>query len=250
MELVLARHAQPDWYPGGKFLTNPPLTELGHQQSELLGRQLEGEHFDHILVSPLLRARQTVAPLLKRLGRDEVVADWLEEIREPQWDGMAREEVAKCYEAEDELSIDERWRGVEGGEHIGDFSKRIEAGLVDFLGSYGIVHHDHEVPTWTYSDDTPEGQRAIAPRNPWGGANGIGPGQTGGPRILMVAHGGTNGVISTRLLGALPSPWPWFRVGYQHTTVGRFHARPTNGVLSFMMTGLETHHLPPEMRTA
>ncbi len=249
MELVLARHAQPDWYPDGRFRTDPPLTELGHTQAELLGEHLAGEHFDHILVSPLLRARQTVAPLLKHLGRPEVVADWLEEIREPVWDGMTRAEVGAHYEAEDARTIDERWDGIPGGEHIGDFAQRIEAGLVGFLESFGIVHHDHAVPTWTYAPDTPPEKRSVPPKNPWSGASAA-TAEDGEPRILLVAHGGTNGVISTVLLGASPSPWPWFRVGYQHTTVGRFHARPTSGVLSFMMTGLETHHLPNDMRTA
>jgi 2,3-bisphosphoglycerate-dependent phosphoglycerate mutase len=232
MEIVLARHAQPDWYPSEGYMSNPPLTELGFLQAELLGEHLATEHFDHILVSPLLRARQTVAPLLKRLGREEVVADWLEEIREPDyWNGWSREQVAAAYAEEDAVSIDERWRGVTGGEPIREFGARIQNGLVGFLEEHGIVHHDHEVPTWTVNSGT-TAERA------------------NGPRVLMVAHGGTNGVVSERLVGAPPSPWPWFRIGYQHTTVGRFHARPTNGVLTFMMTGLETHHLTADQRTA
>ena len=231
MEIVLARHAQPDWYPSDRYQTNPPLTELGFRQAERLGEHLAKEHFDLILVSPLLRARQTVAPLLKHLGREEVVADWLEEIRDPDWNGLARADIAAHYASEESLSIDERWNGLPGGEHIGDFVQRIEDGLVDFLSDYGIVHHDHEIPSWTVTSGS-TAERA------------------NGPRVLCVAHGGTNGVISTRLVGAVRAPWPWFQIGYQHTTVGRFRARPTNGVLSFMMTGLESHHLAPEDVTA
>ncbi len=232
MELVLVRHAQPDWYPNDRFLTDPPLTKLGFKQAELVSELLSNEHFDSILVSPLVRARQTVAPLLRRLGREEVVADWLEEIREPRWDGQPKEEVARIYEGEDAVTLDERWNGVPGGEHIGEFSQRIDAGLVDFLAGYGIVHHDHTLPVWTVDSGTPADKVA------------------NGPRVLMVAHGGTNGVISSRLVGATHTPWPWLRFAYRHTTVGRFTARPGNGVLSWMMTGLETHHLPSEMVTA
>ena len=50
-----------------------------------------------MLVSPLLRARQTAAPYLAATGRDEVVAGWLEEIRDPKWHGTPMERAAEAY---------------------------------------------------------------------------------------------------------------------------------------------------------
>lgn len=39
----------------------------------------------HVYVSPLLRARQTAAPILEAQRRGEVIENWLEEIRSPIW---------------------------------------------------------------------------------------------------------------------------------------------------------------------
>ncbi len=233
MQLVLLRHAQPHWYagPGETHLTNPPLTELGHRQAELVGEQLAAEKWDRILVSPLQRCRETAAPLLKRLGQPEVVAEWLEEIRDPDWQGYTREQVLQLYEDESRAAIEDRWSGLPGGENIHEFIDRIEHGLAGFLNEYGIVRHEHAVPSWK----SLEGSAAE---------------KINGPRVLLVAHGGTNSVVTANLLGAPRVPWPWSRIGYRHTTVGRFDARAASHVLHWMLEGLETHHLPLEMRTA
>ena len=69
MELVLIRHGEPEWVRDGLNVVNPPLTERGQMQAERVGAELGGEHFDEIIVSPLLRARQTAAPLLAAQGR-------------------------------------------------------------------------------------------------------------------------------------------------------------------------------------
>jgi 2,3-bisphosphoglycerate-dependent phosphoglycerate mutase len=230
MEIVLVRHAQPEWYVDDRYQDNPPLTDLGFAQAELVGEQLAREHWDLILCSPMLRARQTAAPLLEKLRRVEVVAPWLEEIREPEWSGRSREEIAGHYAGLETVPIEDRWTGLPGGESVVDFSDRVEHGLAEFLGQYGIVHHEHAVPSWTVTAGTPAEK-------------------ADGPRVLMVAHGGTNGVVSARLLGAPRTPWPWIRIGYKHTTIGRFAARPTSGVLGFMLSGLETSHLMDDLIT-
>ncbi len=64
------RHGEPEWVRDGLNVVDPPLTDRGHAQAEQLARVLEKEIFDEVLVSPLVRARQTAAPLLERLGRD------------------------------------------------------------------------------------------------------------------------------------------------------------------------------------
>jgi broad specificity phosphatase PhoE len=233
VHIVLIRHAQPHWYagPGETHISNPPLTELGRRQAEMAAEQLASEQWDRILVSPLQRCRETAAPLLKRLGREEVIADWLEEIRDPNWQGYTREQVVALYEAEAQVTIEDRWKGLPGGENIHSFIDRIEHGLAGFLAEYGIERHEHEVPTWT----SREGSAAE---------------KINGPRILLVAHGGTNSVITANLLGAPRVPWQWSRIGYRHTTIGRFNAQATSHVLHWMLDGLETHHLPADLRTA
>lgn len=232
MELVLVRHAQPQWYVDDAHQGfDPELSELGFQQAELLADELEGEHFDHIFVSPLLRARQTVAPLLKRLGREEVVAEWLREIKDPPWAGSPHSHILDLFDAEDRSPLDDRWNGLPGGERIDHFHDRINAGLDTFLADYGISRHDHEIPSWAALDSSP--------------AN-----VANGPKILCVAHGGTNAVVTAALLGANRAPFEWFRFWYAHATIGRFQARSTSGIIFFAQKGMENHHIPHDLRTA
>jgi broad specificity phosphatase PhoE len=225
MELVLVRHAQPQWYVDDLHQgQDPGLSELGFRQAELVGEKLANEHFDHILVSPMLRAQQTAVPLLNRLGREMVIAPWLREIADPAQPGQPRDEIEALYNAEEFAPLDERWAGLPGGERIDAFHTRIHDGLVTFLEQFGICHHDHEIPSWT------------AKR---GGAAELMP----GPRILCVAHGGTNAVITGLLLGAAAVPYPWRRFWYEHTTIGRLTALATSGIIYFALQGLETPHL-------
>ena len=89
------RHGEPEWVRDGLSIDDPPLTARGHRQAELLAEWLGegGETFDEVYVSPMVRARQTAAPILARLGHEEVIADWLEEIRNPIWQGTPAEKA-------------------------------------------------------------------------------------------------------------------------------------------------------------
>ena len=69
MEIVLIRHGEPEWVRDGLAVVDPPLTDRGHRQAERLAEWLRDEQFDEVLVSPLVRARQTAAPLLEAFGR-------------------------------------------------------------------------------------------------------------------------------------------------------------------------------------
>ena len=91
------RHGQPEWVRDGLNVVDPPLTELGHRQAAALAEAMTGEALDEVLVSPLLRARQTAAPVLAALGRSEDVDLWLEEIRDPKWHGTPAERAAEAY---------------------------------------------------------------------------------------------------------------------------------------------------------
>ena len=128
MELLLLRHAQPLWIDKGLCVDNPPLTDLGFRQAELLGKRMAREHLDHIYVSPLLRTRQTAEPILRELKRDQVIEPWLEEIRSPIWHGSPGERASAAYKEERSRPGRERWHGLEGGEPVKDFVARIHAG--------------------------------------------------------------------------------------------------------------------------
>ena len=104
MEIVLVRHAQPEWVRDGLNVVDPPLTALGHRQAKHLGAAMNDEIFDEVLVSPLARARQTAAPVLDALGREEQIDEWLEEIRDPGWHGTPAERAEQAYRETRETS--------------------------------------------------------------------------------------------------------------------------------------------------
>jgi 2,3-bisphosphoglycerate-dependent phosphoglycerate mutase len=87
MEIVLIRHGQPQWRRDGLVVSNPVLTELGHRQARIVAGVVAQERVDIVSCSPLVRARQTAAPLFEELQRDEHIEDWLEEHRDPDHDG-------------------------------------------------------------------------------------------------------------------------------------------------------------------
>ena len=138
MEIVLVRHAQPEWVRDGLNVVDPPLTALGHRQAKHLGAAMNDEIFDEVLVSPLARARQTAAPVLAALGRDEQIDQWLEEIRDPGWHGTPAERAEQAYREMRERPVEGRWAGLEGGESVRDFTDRIRLGASLFLAERGI----------------------------------------------------------------------------------------------------------------
>lgn len=224
MEIVLIRHGEPEWVRDGLTVVDPPLTDLGRRQAELLAKWMRDEHFDEILVSPLVRARQTAAPLLEALGREEVVDPWLEEIRDPLWHGTPAEKAAEAYAELRGRTAEDRWHGLNGGESMRDFVARIRAGATQFLADRGVVRTDMDLPVWEIAEP--------------------------GARIALIAHAGTNSVTIAHLLGLEPVPWEWDRFVLGHTSVSRVEALELDDGYSFGLSKLSNlEHLAPEERT-
>lgn len=68
MELILVRHARPEHIIDADGPADPPLTEIGHRQARAVAAWLAAEPFDALYTSPMVRARQTAAPLERLLG--------------------------------------------------------------------------------------------------------------------------------------------------------------------------------------
>ncbi|MEX2625839.1 MAG: histidine phosphatase family protein [Ilumatobacteraceae bacterium] len=224
MEIVFVRHAQPEWVREGLNVVNPPLTERGHRQAALLAGVLADEHFDEVLVSPLLRARQTAAPLLARLGRDEEIDDWLEEIRDPGWHGTPAEKAEQAFREMRERPVERRWAGIEDGEPVREFVDRIRLGATLFLAERGVERAEHDLPIWQLTEP--------------------------GERILLIAHAGTNSITISHLLGLEPTPWEWDRFVLGHASITRLEAIPVHDSHTFSLTKLsDTEHLDLDDRT-
>jgi len=193
VELILIRHGQPEWTPSGRLTNDPELTPLGQAQAEALARREWGE-IDELWVSPLTRARQTMAPLEGALGRRASVVDWLEEIRNPDhWHDQPVTDFYGMFEEHNLSPPDVLWKGLPGGESVSAFHERVVEGLQRTLAEHGLARADPDDPhLWD---------------------------QAASKRILWVAHGGTNAVSTGHLLGASPTPWEWFRFDSAHTAV-------------------------------
>ncbi|MET0910527.1 MAG: histidine phosphatase family protein, partial [Ilumatobacteraceae bacterium] len=167
---------------------------------------------------------QTAAPLLAALGRDEVVADWLEEIRDPMWHGTPSEKAAEAYAELRGRPAEARWSGLEGGESVRDFVTRIRSGAAQFLADRGVVRSEVDLPIWQIEEP--------------------------GARIALIAHAGTNSVTIGHLLGLQATPWEWDRFVLGHTSVSRIEAMPLHDGYTFCLSKLsDVEHLPPGDRT-
>ena len=223
-EIVLVRHGEPEWVRNGINVDDPPLTARGRRQALRLAAQLAGETFDEVLVSPLVRARQTAEPVLSALGLDLVVAPWLEEIRNPVWHGTPAERAEEAFRADRAKPAHLRWEGLDGGEPVRDFVDRIHRDTGLFLAERGIDRVRDDLPVWSVCEP--------------------------GRRILLVAHAGTNAVVFGHLLGLEPVPWEWDRFVIGHASISRIEALPVGEGHTFALTRLgDVEHLAPDERT-
>ncbi|MDO5521508.1 MAG: histidine phosphatase family protein [bacterium] len=72
MRLLIIRHADPDY-------SIDSLTETGWKEAELLADKMVHIKAKDYYVSPLGRAKDTASCTLKRLGREPIICDWLQE---------------------------------------------------------------------------------------------------------------------------------------------------------------------------
>lgn len=115
MELILIRHGLPlhienrDGKPA-----DPPLSEIGHQQAELMATWLQHEAIDCLYSSPMARAYQTAEPLARAQGLEITLRDGVAEY----------DRDADTYVPVEKLKqIDyERWRQLMNGEVGVDFA--------------------------------------------------------------------------------------------------------------------------------
>ena len=202
MELVLVRHAQPEWNRGRQAQVDPRLTTLGQQQAELLAASLTGEGFDEVLVSTARRARRTAAPVLDAVDASSVSERaWLHEIHMPAaWQGTPSEEVARAMTTARDRTREQWWQGMPGGESFHDFHARVSLGLSNELAEHGIVRTEEQL--WQV------------------------PAEAAARRLLLIAHAGTNSVVLGQLLGLEPEPWEWERFASAHASITVLRATP------------------------
>jgi 2,3-bisphosphoglycerate-dependent phosphoglycerate mutase len=112
VELLLIRHALPIRVEGASGPADPPLSDVGHRQAEAVVRWLEPERLDALVVSPMIRARETAVPLAAARGLETVVHEGVAEF----------DKDADSYVPMEELKAagDPRWQQIVDGGYFGD----------------------------------------------------------------------------------------------------------------------------------
>ncbi len=219
-EVVLVRHAQPDWEPDGRAVDHPVLTPFGQEQARRAAAELAREHFDHFYVSPLRRAVETAEPIAAALGMQPQQAAWLEELRLPKMEGKTVEEVEEFFGSARARDLELHWVGMPGGESFRHFYERVSSGVEDLLTeTHGMrVHSSSGHRIWRVPDVD--------------------------ERVLIVAHEGTNAVILSHLLGIDPVPWASMRFSSAWTGISRVSTVPVaDGHIWALRSFNRVHHL-------
>jgi probable phosphoglycerate mutase len=185
-QLILLRHGEPDWTPDGeRTVDDAGLTAFGAAQARAAATGIAREKIDAIYVSPLRRARETARPLAEATGIEPVVVEGLAEIRAGAG-GLSQDEVDRYFVAAMERPLERFWDGFPGGESFHEFHARVTRALGEVLARHAVEpERGPDFTVW----------KAPARR------------QT----LVVVAHGGTNGVLLTHLLDVRPLPWEWIR---------------------------------------
>ncbi|HTO07159.1 MAG TPA: histidine phosphatase family protein [Myxococcota bacterium] len=222
IEVVLVRHAQPDWEPGGRAVDHPELSAHGRLQAEALAEALAGEHFDHAYTSTLERAIETAEFVTRRTGLRFEQCSWLDELRLPTLEGQTAQQVERFFADARARDLEKWWDGMAGGESFRHLYERVVTGIESLLeGTHGMRTHDNSgYRLWR----PPEAQK----------------------RILIVAHEGSNAVILSRLLDVEPVPWAFVRFSSYWAAISRLTTVPVADAWAFVLRGFNLHeHLLP-----
>ncbi len=225
MDILLVRHAQPEWDRDDVSVVDPGLTHTGREQATLLAERMLHERIDLLLVSTARRAQETARPVRDRQsGVPTEDRAWLHEIRMPEhWDGTPADEVNRALSEARQRPRDLWWEGMPGGESFRDFHARVTIGLSAELEGLGIVRGSGGL--WEVPADVPE--------------------------LTLVAHAGTNSVVLGHLLGLEPEPWEWERFASDHASVTRLRTtRIASGHIFSLQGFSDVSHLPSALVTA
>jgi len=211
LEIVLVRHAQPEWEPGGRAVDDPGLTPLGKAQAQSAAEALADQRFDQILYSPLRRTVETAQPILEGLGQNGQATSWLREMTLASLEGQTSEQVRDYFSAVHARDLSDWWDGLPGGESFRHFYERVSGGLEGLLATDHrvAIHEDVAHRLWQIPDPH--------------------------ARILIIAHEGTNAALISHLLGIEPVPWVNLRFSGSWAGISCLHSMEVSGGALFAL---------------
>ena len=137
--LVLVRHGETSWNVEGRIQghTDIALNALGEAQAEAVGKRLAREQFDAVYSSDLMRAYRTARPAIPDPDRTIIKDRRLRERHLGVLQGLTGEEAMAGQPA--------AWKAfksrnpdlaLEGGESLGEFSRRVVGFVEDILAKH------------------------------------------------------------------------------------------------------------------
>ncbi len=226
MDIVFVRHGQPRWAIDGITQPNPHLTELGQEQAVFAAQRITTDRkpATELIVSPALRSQETAAPIAEGTGLEIATIGDLVEVKMPNWEGVTEEVVIEIFKSAKNRTPEEWWEGLPGGESFRDFHDRVTTALDALLAERGMVRDPGDPSLWHVERD---------------------PG-----RLVIVAHGGTNSVCLTHLLGIPPAPWEWEKFVLFHASFSRVKMIPLAGAhVPSLRTFNDQDHIPMDKRS-
>jgi probable phosphoglycerate mutase len=226
MDIVFVRHGQPQWAVEGLTQPDPNLTRRGELQARLAADRIASDPTTatELIVSPARRSQQTAAPIAEATGLTPVTVENLVEVKMPDWEGVTEEAVIEIFTNSKHRTPEEWWDGLEGGESFRTFHNRVTETLDFLLEERGISQDENDPRLWHFDAD---------------------PG-----RVVIVAHGGTNSVCLTHLLGIPPAPWEWEKFVLFHGSFARVKMIPLAGAyVPSLRTFNDQDHIPHDVRS-
>jgi probable phosphoglycerate mutase len=138
-QIYLLRHGETAWSLTGQHTgrTDLPLTENGERRASLLRARLQGITFDHVLASPLQRARRTCE--LAGFGAAARADPDLQEWDYGDYEGRTTAEIHLQHPGWD-VFVDGCPHG-ESVEQVAQRADRVVAGLVATNGTVALFSH-------------------------------------------------------------------------------------------------------------
>jgi broad specificity phosphatase PhoE len=145
--ILLMRHGQTAWNAGAgderfRGRSELPLDDAGQHQASAIARRLGGEAVAALYASPLLRTRQTLAPLAGRLGLPVQPHDGLLDIDYGRFQGLTHAQAASSYP-----HLYELWRTTPSQVHFpdGEGLADVQARLLSLLDQLAAHHRGQTV---------------------------------------------------------------------------------------------------------
>ncbi|GAA5169961.1 histidine phosphatase family protein [Amycolatopsis dongchuanensis] len=145
--VILLRHGRSTANGSGVLAGRTPkvgLDDTGRGQADALPGRLAGVPLAEAVVSPMLRCKQTVAPLLAERGLDRTVEPRLSEVDYGEWTGrelktLVKEPLWRVVQAHPSAAV------FPGGEGLASMQARAVAAVREHDARISAEHGDHAV---------------------------------------------------------------------------------------------------------